>query len=313
MVENKPNFICVGFPRCGTTTLYEIMVQHKDLYFSGIKEPIYYHVPSLYKKGFKWYTRRYYGKKKINNTIGEINPELSKAPIAQKIHNDFGDDLKIIFIVRNPVTRLFSDYKLKLTFGICFKDMKKHLNENYSESFDEYVKLNFKGQRMEGKNLQNSFLAYGEYSNTIKDYYKYYKQEQIKIILFEDLIKKPKEISQQIFEFIGVEPSDSINYNIDVNKSGRIPKSVISMKLMTFWLSKIWKRTIIKYIPYVSNDFCKFLNKITWSVPKLLTKKEKVHYTISTETKNVLQEYYRKEKEEMEKILDRDLSEIWYK
>ena len=59
----KPNVLCVGFAKCGTTTMYDIMKQHPDIYLSNIKEPIYYGSKNLEQnKGFNWYLNRYYAK-----------------------------------------------------------------------------------------------------------------------------------------------------------------------------------------------------------------------------------------------------------
>ncbi len=37
-----PNFLIIGAPRCGTTTLYEALKAHPDVYMSPEKEPWYF-------------------------------------------------------------------------------------------------------------------------------------------------------------------------------------------------------------------------------------------------------------------------------
>lgn len=94
----KPNVLCVGFAKCGTTTLYDIMKQHSDIYLSGIKEPIYYGSRELIQeKGFEWYKRRYYCKNTNKKIVMEINPILGRNVPANQIKLDYGKDIKIIF------------------------------------------------------------------------------------------------------------------------------------------------------------------------------------------------------------------------
>jgi len=35
----KPNFLIIGSPKCGTTSLYNYLGQHPDIEFSDVKEP----------------------------------------------------------------------------------------------------------------------------------------------------------------------------------------------------------------------------------------------------------------------------------
>ncbi|MCH9035408.1 MAG: sulfotransferase [Planctomycetes bacterium] len=39
---NKPDFFIVGAPKCGTTSLYEYLRQHPEVFMSRIKEPHFF-------------------------------------------------------------------------------------------------------------------------------------------------------------------------------------------------------------------------------------------------------------------------------
>lgn len=89
----RPNVLCVGFAKCGTTTLYDIMKQHSDIYLSGIKEPIYYGNSDLVEeKGFEWYEKRYYSKQTDKKVIMEINPIIGRSVLAAQIKKDYGEN-----------------------------------------------------------------------------------------------------------------------------------------------------------------------------------------------------------------------------
>ena len=38
-IKNLPNLIIIGAPKCGTTSLFNYLGQHNDIYLSKIKEP----------------------------------------------------------------------------------------------------------------------------------------------------------------------------------------------------------------------------------------------------------------------------------
>ena len=50
-MENWPNFFIVGAPKAGTTSLYEYLKGHPEIYMSPIKEPDYFSITILKQDG----------------------------------------------------------------------------------------------------------------------------------------------------------------------------------------------------------------------------------------------------------------------
>jgi len=59
-----PNFMCIGAAKSGTTSLYDILRQHSDVYVPAFKEPHFFDIPDNYIKGLEWYSEEYYNKVK---------------------------------------------------------------------------------------------------------------------------------------------------------------------------------------------------------------------------------------------------------
>lgn len=61
--KTKLSFICIGFQKCGTTSLYDLLKQHPGIYLTeDVKEPMFYRVPFLRQiLGRDWYRKRYFG------------------------------------------------------------------------------------------------------------------------------------------------------------------------------------------------------------------------------------------------------------
>mgnify|MGYP000164021348 CR=1 FL=1 len=61
--KTELSFICIGFQKCGTTSLYDLLKQHSDIYLTeDVKEPMFYRVPFVRRiLGRDWYRNRYFG------------------------------------------------------------------------------------------------------------------------------------------------------------------------------------------------------------------------------------------------------------
>lgn len=315
----KHNFLCVGFAKCGTTTLHEIFKNHKDIYLPAIKETYLY-----FSKGYEWYLKRYYDSTINKKFIGEFNPTYTMAintrtheGIAEQIYKDFGKDIKLIFVLRNPVNKLFSWYKYGLSYGWIYEKPKDNIVKDISKEFKNYIQKRFKYD----KNLDNVELNIGEkprthyelegeYSKFIKAFLKYFPKENLKIIIFEEFINDSETYCKDILNFIGAEEDENVDYFLKANEGNRAPKSAMSIILMKTW--KTIRGYYYKYVPFISYRFCEnvmnFGEKIEKSLTKPITKKVK----IDNETKTILENFYRKDKEYIEKLLDKDLSKIWF-
>ena len=110
--DYAPNFFIVGAARCGTTSLWEYLRQHPDIYMPPVieqKEPAFF--CDLYGvEHWDFYLTLFEagrGKKRI----GEAStPYLSSPESAGQIHSVL-PLAKIIITLRNPVVRAYSLYK----------------------------------------------------------------------------------------------------------------------------------------------------------------------------------------------------------
>lgn len=314
----KPDFICPGFPKCGTTTLHDILKQHKDIMLPAIKEPMFYGSPHMYKKGFSWYENRYYdkGKNYSNKLVGEINPLLTIGFYAKRISKDFDKNTKFIFMLRNPVKRIYSDFKMSSIWGgwcTCPLDYEKALSKN---GFREFVESNFTYDKNLKKVYKNKRFGLGinnsNYYMNISSFLKCYPISNMKFIIFEEFIKDTEKTCDEIIDFLGLEKDKNINYNINSNSGNRRPINVMSMKIADLWIGKCWRKIILDKVPYVNYKFSEFLNDIYWNMFDLLTVQDNEINKIDYKSKKILEMYYKEDKEKLENLIGRDLKDLWF-
>ena len=69
-----PNFLCVGAQKAGTTTLYDILKQHPNIYLPKVKELHFFDKDDRYKLGLEWLTKYFVNGYKNQKAVGEITP-----------------------------------------------------------------------------------------------------------------------------------------------------------------------------------------------------------------------------------------------
>ncbi len=311
----KPNVLCVGFAKCGTTTLYDIMKQHPDIYLSGIKEPIYYGNKELMeKRGFEWYQSRYYPKSCDKKVIMEINPILGRSVSATQIKKDFGKKTKIIFLIREPASRIYSEFKMNLVDGTCFSVLKDNLGKSTRKLFDDWIRKSFylnDNKYVLKDEYSTKYCQSGNYYSRIKDYLEVFGKENLQVLFFEDFIANPQKICSKIFEFIDIPFDNNINYNLHSNNGNRLPRSVFTIKANQIWFSKIYKQILIQKMPFISDNICKLFNYLTWQAPVILSRHNNNPEKMSMESREFINDYYYDMMLDLSELLRINLFEKW--
>ena len=68
IMNPSPNFLVIGAQKAGSTSLYEYLKGHPDIFMSYPKEPEFFATDKFYFKGFKFYEKffsGYQGQKRI--------------------------------------------------------------------------------------------------------------------------------------------------------------------------------------------------------------------------------------------------------
>ena len=228
--------MCVGAAKSGTTSLFNILRQHPNIYSPSFKEPHFFDIDENYEKGLSWYESTYY--KDVNQKISvDYTPSYffcSKAP--RRIFNAFGGDMKFVLILRDPIDRAYSHYlhskrdeEEPLTFlqAIAEEDTRLYqysINNNNISS------------------LRHSYYNQSLYGLMMERYLEYFSLENFFIIDFEaDFINNRKETIDNLILFMGLE---SFDFNLDHLSN---PSSKSRMKFLKKVLNKKgWWNNVVK-------------------------------------------------------------------
>ncbi|MDG2357845.1 MAG: sulfotransferase [Polaribacter sp.] len=288
-----PNFLLVGAPKAGTTSIANYLNEHPDIFISEEKEPFYF-LPNILtdtnkkdpmydsiKRRAHLSDTEYYGlfsNAKSEKKIGEatVHYLYHFNEVIPRVKKELGD-IDIIIVLRNPIARAFSNYKYQ--------------NKGQIVSFEKALKL----EEHRRENNYNSFWFYkevGKYYAPVKEYLSSFSR--VHICFFEDFKENPINFMQNMYSFLLVnnefEPNISIKHNPTM-----VPKNKILHFLFYFKNRYVIKNIFPKRIRhFLQNQFFK-----------------KNNTKLTTETSDRLKDYFKPDIKELEQLLNSDLSK-WY-
>jgi hypothetical protein len=289
-----PNFFILGAAKAGTTTLFDLLKQHPQIYFPYNKEPLFFCRDEFYEYGLDWYARSFFSGSEKFAIRGEASPHYlywaeKVAPrIKQAISNE---DLKFIVVLRNPTERAYSWY------WNMIKDGRETLSfVDALEAEEERLQKN-KAQLSAWGSMNYGYYRGGQYLNQIKEFLKYFPRENLHVVLFDDLIKTPTEVLKDVFNFLNI-ASDVVIEPIKSNSSA-MPRSKSVHELMTkpSVFKQIARRIIPSFALYYIREMIFGINLEKFSYPQ-----------IDKETEALLKHRYTKEVNALGEFLQRDLS-----
>jgi hypothetical protein len=255
-LNNKIDFFLVGAARCGTTSLYNYLNNCEDVFLPKVKEPNFFsNVDSPKSEDFelpkpdKSYHSKIINSKEIYDSLyqdaainqlkGDTSPSyLWDRKVAKKLY-DHNPHAKIIISLRHPVERAYSHYIMNYYTGA-------DSNKSFQEALND--------QKIEMWGTCNQYLEMSAYFHQVNAYYEIFPKSQIKILIYEDWTKDVRMKVNEVFEFLGLKPCESIyNGNIESNKI----KPVKKMFLLNFLRQNNIKSTIKNIISQDNIDSLK--------------------------------------------------------
>ncbi|MFV8782801.1 sulfotransferase domain-containing protein [Microbulbifer sp. SA54] len=209
-MKKKPSFLIVGAMKCATTTLYDQLKLQAGIFMPELKEPNFFSDDEIFNLGQHWY-ENLFDAANPGDILGEASTHYTKLPTypetISRIQSYLGTP-KIIYVMREPVDRLVSQYIHEWSCG--------KINVSIDEAIVEHPEL----------------IKYSLYHYQIKPYLEAFGRENVLPVFFEKLKKDPQEELNRIARFIGAPH--------DVEWKKELPaKNISRERVRKFPLSKI--------------------------------------------------------------------------
>ena len=253
-----PSFIIIGAQRCGTTSLFNYIIQHPS-----VKKPLYKEIHffdnyyGAYNLGFSWYRGHFpfniFSHLKTNTQnprfiTGEATPYYMFHPLCPLRIKEALPDVKLIAILRNPVERAYSHYQHSVREGYETMSFKEALEKETARLKSEREKILSIPDYYSFNHNRYSYLSRGIYINQLQNWRKYFPKEQILILRSEDLFYDLSTIYNRLLEFIGLSQyalKRQINYNV-----GDYPPMAPSLKARLVEFFKPHNKKLYEYLAW---------------------------------------------------------------
>lgn len=206
-----PNFLVGGALKGGTTTLYHYLKQHPDVFMAARKELRFFAYdvddPWCLENGHAFPIKNLEAYKAEfsdvgeETAVGEASPNYLASSFAPQKIRETIPDVKLIFSLRDPVKSAYSSYLM---------DVRGNREDRPIE---------------DALDVQERRVERYRYYHYLQNWYATFPADQIKVILFENLIARTDATMREIYAFLHVDPAFTPNKEeADQNKGG-IPKS----------------------------------------------------------------------------------------
>lgn len=220
-LHTLPDYLIIGFAKCGTTSLHEYLIQHPSIFPPLGKEIDYF--DRLYTRGLNWYkakfplkTKKFFVKNVMKKDFitGEATPRYMEHPHAlMRIKNTIPNS-KFIILVRNPIERAFSHYNMNLRNGYeyrSFEDAIKHEEKRIQGRYDKMEK---------NENFYSwdydlfAYLQHGIYIKRLKKWLEIFPKKQFLILQSEEFLEHPDSIYYQTLKFLNLPKWEPTGYQL---------------------------------------------------------------------------------------------------
>jgi hypothetical protein len=232
-----PNFVCPGAQKSATTTLHDVLIQHPDVFLPDDKETHFFDRDDLYARGRDWYEQTWYGDVDDESHVGDITPRyMYYRFVPERLHEVLGDELRLIFMLRDPVERAYSQYWMHRSNGyetMSFRgavDVELRRRRRLEPS--EIARLERQGEI-------RGYVARGFYARQIERFLEYFPERRMLFVHFDRFVRDIPSQMERIFEFLGTAPNDSIDYEMESN-----PSRKVRFRTLRSWLGSARLRSV---------------------------------------------------------------------
>jgi len=293
--ERLPDFLVIGAAKSGTTAFFSYLRQHPDVFMPAIKEPHYF--------AFEGTRPQFKGPRaSINSAItdraeylqlfatagrakavGEAsNLYLYLPGTAERIHRAI-PGARLIAVLRQPADRAYSSYL--------------HLKRDGREpaaTFEDALLLESK-RRDAGWGFLWRYRDMGRYAQQLRRFLDVFPRERILVHIYDDFVRSPREVMAATFAFLDVDPSFEPTLGLRPNRGG-VPRRGWRRVLLS--RAGPVRRLVARNLPRRARD----------RVRSAIDAQALAHEPMSPATRRLLTSEYRDEIEDLQRLLNRDLS-----
>lgn len=210
------DFIVIGVQKAGTTSLFEYIKRHPEIYVPPGKEVPYFSDEPRRACGWDDYLRKNFafadpgckwGTVTTHYMFGAIYEAVDRPAVfgagydertvPRRIYESL-PDVRLVAILRDPVERARSHHRMALMNGLD--------QRSFDEAIEELLLPESLERDRRCPSEATGYVVWGEYGRLLAGYLDVFPREQILILFTDELERTPERLLYRLHEFVGVTP-----------------------------------------------------------------------------------------------------------
>ena len=224
-----PDFIVIGAQSSGTTSLFHYLRRHPLITPASKKEVHYF--DTHFRRRLWWYRSHFPIRERLSRTghiTGEASPSYLAHPwVAARIH-DCVPDVKLVALLRNPVTRAVSSYRHQVMAGREKLPLAEALAAEERRTAPAYRKILSTprhGRKVSRKFRRFSYRRRGLYADLLEEYLSRFSRDQLFVECSENFFRDPNRTMKKLCAFLEIDDSFICN-DLPIRNKGTCPVDV---------------------------------------------------------------------------------------
>jgi hypothetical protein len=204
-----PNFLIVGEAKCGTTSLYDDIVQHPLVLEAAKKEVHFFDL--RFRRGLDWYKAQFPLAWRMRSgasaprrfQTGEASPYYMYHPHAPARIKEAVPHVKLIAMLRNPVERAYSQYQHEFRKGReTLATFEEAVAREPERVRGELERMLADPRYNSVEHRRHSYVARGIYVDPLERLQRLFGPEALLVLKSEEYFSAPQLTLERVFKFL---------------------------------------------------------------------------------------------------------------
>lgn len=216
------DFLLLGAPRSGTTSLFRHLKRHPSLFIPAAKELPFFTDEESWRRGWPAFADEFFAAATEGQQWGKLTPHYWDRPEVLPRLEETMPNVRLLALLRNPVDRAFSHYRFLVRRGVEPLPFAEVVLDPAAPKHHHYTPLS-------------------EYGRILEVYFEHLQRHRLLVLFTEDLAARPAQLLTEVQDFLGLAtPFPSAGLDRRFNAGGtstRLP-----------WLVPLVRRTPLRIL-----------------------------------------------------------------
>jgi hypothetical protein len=214
----RPNLFLLGLPKCGTSSIANVLAMHpailgsvpKETFFIVDADSPFYRNDSYHAIGNKGWSRFFMGTGASSDIryFMDATTHLAFQKSAPEVLRTY-EQCALLIVLRDPAERIYSSFNYtKYNLGFIDSDISfsRYVDDLLTENLSmDYI------YNSSSRYVLSHELAYSDYLEVLKPWQSFYNENRLYIALFEDMRDNHHEFYSRIFRWLNLPVIDHSN------------------------------------------------------------------------------------------------------